>query len=118
MSPRLRTPFRPWLARFSSTARVTELPSPLQRELFRRVAQPVAVITAHIPEPSTAPPSAAAAPKAREDGRLQDNHGATLSSLASISLSPPLVSFSLRLPSRLASLLSQQDQDGAAPPDF
>lgn len=116
MSPRLRTPFRPWLARFSSTARVAELPSPLQRELFRRVAQPVAVITAHIPDPSTAPPGTAAAPEAREDGRMQDNHGATLSSLTSISLSPPLVSFSLRLPSRLASFLSRRE--GAAPPEF
>ena len=33
------------------------------------------------------------------------HHGATLSSFTSISLSPPLVSFSLRLPSRLATAL-------------
>jgi flavin reductase (DIM6/NTAB) family NADH-FMN oxidoreductase RutF len=37
-----------------------------------------------------------------EDGT---HHGATLSSFTSISLSPPLVSFSLRLPSRLATAL-------------
>ncbi|GAA5880847.1 hypothetical protein JCM3774_000498 [Rhodotorula dairenensis] len=112
MSPRLRTPFRPWLVRLHSTARVPELPSPLQRELFRRVAQPVAVITAHIPDLAT---DGASPGKAGSDGgagaAMQDNHGATLSSLTSISLSPPLVSFSLRLPSRLATFLSvREDQ--------
>ncbi len=54
---------------------------------MRQVAQPVAIVTCSLP-PSTLP-----------------NHGATLSSLSSISLSPPLVAFSLRLPSTLASFL-------------
>lgn len=61
--------------------------APRLRQLMRQVAQPVAVVTCSLP-PSSLP-----------------NHGATLSSLSSISLSPPLVAFSLRLPSTLASYL-------------
>ncbi|BGP41434.1 hypothetical protein JCM10450v2_005476 [Rhodotorula kratochvilovae] len=105
MSRRLRVPLQPWLARASSTRSRPALPSPLQRELFRRVAQPVAVITARIPSSLQA-----GAPRpggtGEQDEPLRHNHGATLSSLSSISLSPPLVAFSLRLPSRLASFLS------------
>ncbi|ORY74057.1 flavin reductase like domain-domain-containing protein [Leucosporidium creatinivorum] len=69
------------------------------RQLMRRVAQPVAVISCHLDSTTTT-----AAPTRLQ---LQPNHGATLSSLSSISLSPPLVAFSLRLPSRLATHLSQ-----------
>ncbi|GAA5939806.1 hypothetical protein JCM3775_001634 [Rhodotorula graminis] len=103
MSRRLRLPLQPWLARTQSTTTRASLPSPLQRELFRRVAQPVAVITAHIPSSTATSPAPSAGTASEEP---LHNHGATLSSLASISLSPPLVSFSLRLPSRLAAFLS------------
>ncbi|GAA6017427.1 hypothetical protein JCM11491_006654 [Sporobolomyces phaffii] len=79
-----------------------------QRELFRRVAQPVAVLTAHLPPRSLDPtgPAPTPATDAHGDDVREHNHGATLSSLTSISLSPPLVSFSLRLPSRLATHLA------------
>ncbi|GAA5904750.1 hypothetical protein JCM8208_001343 [Rhodotorula glutinis] len=111
MSRRLRLPLQPWLARAQSTTTRAPLPSPMQRELFRRVAQPVAVITAHIPSPAS--PSSTAGTSTASD-EPQHNHGATLSSLASISLSPPLVSFSLRLPSRLAAFLSTPTAPAAA----
>ncbi|GAA5871959.1 hypothetical protein JCM1840_004756 [Sporobolomyces johnsonii] len=119
--PRPRTLLRPWpLVRLYSTARSTPGPSPLQRELFRRVAQPVAVLTAHLPSPASPSSSAARAPPPREEAQLPlpDNHGATLSSLSSISLSPPLVSFSLRLPSRLASFLSPPPSPSDPKPTF
>ncbi|KAK0189256.1 flavin reductase like domain-containing protein [Armillaria mellea] len=57
------------------------------RDLMRRAAQPVAVVTA----------------LTRESYRY---HGATLSSFTSIALDPhPLVAFSLRMPSRLANAI-------------
>ncbi|GAA6063706.1 hypothetical protein JCM10212_004433 [Sporobolomyces blumeae] len=94
--PRPRTLVLPWpQLRTYSTRRSLDLPA-LQRELFRRVAQPVAVLTAHVPTSSSTRPQTAQADN-------EHNHGATLSSLTSISLWPPLVCFSLRLPSRLAS---------------
>lgn len=66
----------------------------LMRQVMRSVAQPVAVITCRLQQGGN-------------EGEVDaHNHGATLSSLSSISLSPPLVSFSLRLPSRLATHLS------------
>ncbi|GAA5867858.1 hypothetical protein JCM8547_003396 [Rhodosporidiobolus lusitaniae] len=114
--PRLRFPLRPWTRAYSS------LPSSLQRELFRSVAQPVAVLSAFIPQPSlsSSSPSSATESAADKSGEPreapQHHHGATLSSLASVSLSPPLVSFSLRLPSRFASHLSQPPP--APPPTF
>ncbi|GAA5852033.1 hypothetical protein JCM9279_005038 [Rhodotorula babjevae] len=111
MSRRVRLPLQPWLARTHSSTTRAPLPSPLQRELFRRVAQPVAVITAHIPSPTS--PSSTRCTSTASD-QPQHNHGATLSSLASISLSPPLVSFSLRLPSRLAAFLSTPTAPAAA----
>lgn len=94
---RFATPISLWRPAFSTRcftipASKARGPAPLLRELMRSVAQPVAVITVALPsslDPLTAP----------------HNHGATLSSLSSISLSPPLVAFSLRLPSRLASFL-------------
>lgn len=67
------------------------------RILLRGTAQPVAVITSYMPILSNSSTSAAAHPF----------HGATLSSFASISMSPhPLVAFSLRVPSRMATSLS------------
>ncbi|GAA5999612.1 flavin reductase family protein [Rhodotorula paludigena] len=113
MSRRLRIPLQPWLARASSTLSKAALPSPLQRELFRRVAQPVACITAHLPSSTS---GKAQSEQDLGDQQARHNHGATLSSLASISVSPPLVSFSLRLPSRLASFLSPPPPPGAAAP--
>lgn len=62
----------------------------LLRRLLRETAQSVAVVTALLPDPSTS-----------------TYHGATLSSFSSIALDPlPLVAFSLRVPSRMASALS------------
>ncbi|KZT59836.1 hypothetical protein CALCODRAFT_515759 [Calocera cornea HHB12733] len=67
------------------------------RALFRRTAQPVAVLTTLLP-PS---PSDPGPPK-------PTYHGATLSSFTSISLAPlPLVAFSLRLPSRAAQAIDR-----------
>ncbi|GAA5826916.1 hypothetical protein JCM5353_004765 [Sporobolomyces roseus] len=97
--PRPRTLLRSWPTLRSYSTRSSIDSSSLQRELFRRVAQPVAVLTAHIPQHAS---STSTAPTEQQE----HNHGATLSSLTSISLSPPLVSFSLRLPSRLASHLA------------
>lgn len=67
------------------------------RTLLRETAQPVAVITSYMPTSSNSPTNPA----------LHPFHGATLSSFASISMSPhPLVAFSLRVPSRMATTLS------------
>jgi len=98
--PRPRTLLRSWPAIRQYSTRSSIDPSSVQRELFRRVAQPVAVLTAHIPPHSSSTPTT-------PPNEQEHNHGATLSSLTSISLSPPLVSFSLRLPSRLASHLAR-----------
>lgn len=60
-------------------------------ELLRETAQSVAVVTALLPSSSSSP----------------TYHGATLSSFTSIALDPlPLVAFSLRVPSRMASALN------------
>lgn len=78
------------------------------RALMRHVAQPVAVVT------ST---SAASSPSARARAGTASGQlllGATLSSLSSISLSPPLISFALRLPSSLASALKEHSSSSSA----
>lgn len=88
------------------------------RLLMRASAQPVAIITAFLPPPKVERPSAGAsaflAPKRiypshgahADDGRERTLvHGATLSSYSSVSLDPPRVAFSLRIPSRLADAL-------------
>ncbi|CAD6571490.1 MAG: hypothetical protein CYPHOPRED_004453 [Cyphobasidiales sp. Tagirdzhanova-0007] len=68
---------------------------------MRRVAQPVAVITANLQEASLLE---------------RPDHGATVSSFVSITLSPtPLVAFSLRLPSRLATYLMRSALPSQAP---
>ncbi|GAA5933354.1 uncharacterized protein JCM15063_001291 [Sporobolomyces koalae] len=104
--PRPRGLLRAWpQLRSYSSSPAQDVPA-LQRELFRRVAQPVAVLTAHIPP-------IASDDYANPTPTLKHNHGATLSSLTSISLSPALVSFSLRLPSRLASHLAKTARNGA-----
>ena len=62
------------------------------RELFRRTAQSVAVVTVKMPA---------------KNGQCH-YHGATLSSFTSIAMEPyPLVSFALRVPSRLAAALRE-----------
>lgn len=69
------------------------------RALLRETAQPVAVITSYMPSSSSSNSSTNTPP--------HPFHGATLSSFASISMSPhPLVAFSLRVPSRMATTLS------------
>ncbi|KAI0630776.1 flavin reductase like domain-containing protein [Trametes polyzona] len=66
------------------------------RSLLRETAQPVAVVTSFM-DPSS--PETAAHPNRY--------HGATLSSFSSISMDPhPLVAFSLRIPSRMATALT------------
>jgi flavin reductase (DIM6/NTAB) family NADH-FMN oxidoreductase RutF len=66
----------------------------LLRELLRETAQSVAVVTARLPD------------RARHPSTTPTYHGATLSSFTSIALDPlPLVAFSLRVPSRMASAL-------------
>ncbi|KAF5385809.1 hypothetical protein D9615_002202 [Tricholomella constricta] len=66
------------------------------RELLRHTAQPVAVVTAKMPSKSTPHPY----------------HGATLSSFASIAMHPyPIISFALRIPSRMADILKVAQPD-------
>ncbi|KAJ3479876.1 hypothetical protein NLI96_g8755 [Meripilus lineatus] len=65
------------------------------RTLLRNTAQPVAVVTSLMPEKHISP-----------DIPHSKYHGATLSSFTSIALDPhPLVAFSLRIPSRMATTL-------------
>lgn len=67
------------------------------REVLRDSAQSVAIVTSYMPpENGVGPPS--------------EFHGATLSSFSSIALDPhPLVAFSLRMPSRMATSLQNAD---------
>jgi len=61
------------------------------RSLLRETAQPVAVVTSNLQHSPT-------------------HHGATLSSFTSIAMDPyPLISFSLRIPSRMATALKAAD---------
>ena len=71
------------------------------RELLRATAQPVAVVTSHYPFDG-------ASEMKTHERSPQKFHGATLSSFTSIALDPhPLVAFSLRIPSRMATSLKQ-----------
>ena len=67
------------------------------REVLRDSAQSVAIVTSHMPLENRAGPHS-------------QFHGATLSSFSSIALDPhPLVAFSLRMPSRMATSLQNID---------
>ncbi|GAA97935.1 uncharacterized protein L969DRAFT_52592 [Mixia osmundae IAM 14324] len=84
---------RRWLSKASATTSET------LRQLMTRLAQPVVILTCALDDGSQ---------RATVSGR--HDHGATVSSFTSVALAPvPLVSFSMRLPSRLAQQL------GAAP---
>ncbi|KAI8985778.1 flavin reductase like domain-containing protein [Trametes punicea] len=66
------------------------------RALLRETAQPVAVVTA-LMDPAIS----------QRNQKPNQFHGATLSSFSSISMDPhPLISFSLRIPSRMATSLT------------
>ncbi|KAF8621867.1 hypothetical protein AX15_007427 [Amanita polypyramis BW_CC] len=70
------------------------------RALLRSTAQPVAVVTSFMPANQN---------QSSSSGALY--HGATLSSLTSISMDPyPLVAFALRIPSRMATSLKYSSQ--------
>ncbi|KAJ3502181.1 hypothetical protein NLJ89_g9003 [Agrocybe chaxingu] len=74
--------------------------------LLRDMAQPVAVVTSFMPHRHHHPHSSTS-----QHGRYESPkhrfHGATLSSFSSIAMDPyPLITFSLRLPSRMATTLS------------
>lgn len=105
------------LSRLQATHRLGEQ----LRLVMRASAQPVTIITAFLPppppssqSPTISSPSAFLAPKrtypthAPPPTTPTDRtlvHGATLSSFSSVSLDPPRVAFSLRVPSRLADAL-------------
>jgi flavin reductase (DIM6/NTAB) family NADH-FMN oxidoreductase RutF len=81
------------------------------RLLLREIAQPVAVVTT-----TTAghDPTTSCSAADTKNFRRHTYHGATLASLNSISLHPhSLLSFTLRLPSRLASALKPDDSHTA-----
>lgn len=83
------------------------------RELMRRSAQPVAIITALVEESSIAPSHS----EHHDQFSLTPSgsawaHGATLSSFTTVSMDPPLVAFSLRTPSRLADAISSGKRKG------
>lgn len=88
------SPLRQW-TRCIQTASQTK---DALRVLLRETAQPVAVVTSHYPSDGGDTHSTTSS----------KFHGATLSSFTSISMDPhPLVAFSLRIPSRMASALKQ-----------
>lgn len=83
------------------------------RETMRSTSQPVSVVSVHIPTTSTSSSSSSSSSSKSSSSitttttiELEDNHGATLSSLSSVSLKPPIISFSIRTPSRLATYLT------------
>lgn len=81
------------------------------RHLMRDCAQPVAVVSTFLHDPSRSP---------LQTGTKEDDltrlHGATISSFASISMEPyPMISFALQLPSRLAASLSLSSQENVTP---
>ena len=84
----------------SSSTKPGELTRRDLRALLRETAQPVAVVTSLMPADAS-PSTPHALPSSSRF------HGATLSSFTSIALDPhPLVAFSLRIPSRMATSLS------------
>jgi flavin reductase (DIM6/NTAB) family NADH-FMN oxidoreductase RutF len=86
-SVRRITPSRNAFASYSTDSTHEKSTGQQLRELLRHTAQPVAVVTSLM----------------RSNNDHARYHGATLSSFASIAMDPyPLVSFSLRIPSRMA----------------
>jgi flavin reductase (DIM6/NTAB) family NADH-FMN oxidoreductase RutF len=76
------------------------------RNLLRDTAQPVAIVTSLMPNGQTK--SSSSSPGDLQHARF---HGATLSSFSSIAMDPhPLVAFSLRIPSRMATALQLAQQ--------
>ncbi len=74
------------------------------RSLLRETAQPVAVVTSLMPGHHTH--------DSENDTNHLRYHGATLSSFSSIAMDPhPLVAFSLRIPSRMATSLKDAHND-------
>lgn len=76
------------------------------RNVMRTSAQPVAVITTNLSS------------KKKGGEKEQYIHGATLSSFTTVSLDPPLVAFSLRIPSRLADALTESSTTTTKQPHF
>lgn len=76
------------------------------KKLMRGSAQPVAIVSAFLPEDSS-------------HAQPRFIHAATLSSFTTVSLAPPLVAFSIRQPSRIADALragaAVLEGEGAAP---
>ncbi|WFD31885.1 hypothetical protein MSPP1_002925 [Malassezia sp. CBS 17886] len=95
----------------TSAARADVVLGEAIRELMRSSAQPVAIVSAFLPG-EQCEVDAAESERARENGIPVPRspppthiHAATLSSFTTVSLSPPLVAFSIRIPSRLADAL-------------
>ena len=83
------------------------------RSLLRDTAQPVAVVTALMD------PDIPHKTKAGSSPTRPHFHGATLSSFSSISMDPhPLVAFSLRIPSRMATSLTSAHTSAPSPAHF
>ncbi|KAJ7498076.1 flavin reductase like domain-containing protein [Mycena galericulata] len=78
------------------------------RTLLRETAQPVAVVTSFM--------SSNASVRREQDNSTEPvYHGATLSSFTSIAMDPvPLVTFALRIPSRMASSLNSSNPNSAS----
>lgn len=82
------------------------------RALLRDIAQPVAVVTSFMPSD---PSSSSSTTNTLNHEKSSIYHGATLSSFTSIAMDPyPLIAFSLRIPSRMASALTTLSRTGSA----
>ncbi|KAH9840025.1 flavin reductase like domain-containing protein [Rhodofomes roseus] len=104
-----RTPRRRHLSTSNQSASSADAVRRDLRALLRDTAQPVAVVTSLMPAASSSVPKATSSPHSRF-------HGATLSSFTSIALDPhPLVAFSLRIPSRMATSLSSAHTSPPSP---
>jgi flavin reductase (DIM6/NTAB) family NADH-FMN oxidoreductase RutF len=91
-----KLPLPPFVMSLVWTRRLSTLNHAL-KEVLRDSAQSVAIVTSHMP-------------LEKRVGPHSKFHGATLSSFSSIALDPhPLVAFSLRMPSRMATSLQNVD---------
>ncbi|KAJ7663920.1 flavin reductase like domain-containing protein [Mycena polygramma] len=77
------------------------------RVLLRETAQPVAVVTSFMAFD-------ASNQRDRDKPTEREFHGATLSSFTSVSMDPPLVTFALRIPSRMASALNASPSNSSS----